>query len=55
VPVGKQSFDAQKLVDNIEQFVAHVRRLRPPTTKGTYIKKVCLATTMSPSVRIDIS
>lgn len=54
MPVGKVSFDSDKLTDNIEEFVAHVKKLRPASTKGTYIKKVCLSATMSPAVRIEV-
>jgi len=54
VAVGKASFESDKLVENIESFLAHVRSLRPPSAKGTYIKKVCLSATMSPAVQIDV-
>lgn len=52
--VGKISFDEQKLAENTEAFIAHMRRIRPPTSKGTYFKKVCLCTTMSPSVQLAV-
>ncbi len=55
VPVGKESFDDQRLVENVAAFVEHVRRIKPSTVKGTYIKKVFLTTTMSPSVQVDLS
>lgn len=51
--VGKQSFDTQKLVENIEAFVAHIKKMRPSAAKGTYIKKVCVSATMSPSVTVE--
>ena len=54
VVVGKQSFDSEKLKDNIEAFVAHIKKIKPATSKGTYIKKMCLSATMSPSVIISI-
>ena len=54
VAVGKASFEAEKLLENIEAFLSHVRSLRPASTKGTYIRKVCLSATMSPSVQIDL-
>ena len=54
VPVGKVSFDADKLVDNIRMFIDHIRSLRPSSTKGAYIKKVSLSTTMSPAVELDV-
>ncbi len=53
VPVGKASFDTDKLVENIDAFMTHVKKLRPTSTKGVYIKKVCLAATMSPAVAIQ--
>jgi len=54
IPVGKVSFDADKLAENINMFIGHVRSQRPTTTKGAYIKKVCVSTTMSPSVELDV-
>jgi len=54
LPVGKCGFEAEKLVENIEAFLAHVRKLRPASTKGTYIKKACLSATMSPSVQVAV-
>lgn len=52
--VGKQSFDKQKLVENIEAFVSHIKKVKPATSKGTYIKKACLAATMSPGVMVNV-
>jgi len=54
VVVGKQSFDNQKLIENIEAFVAHIKKIKPSAAKGTYIKKVFLAATMSPSVAVNM-
>lgn len=54
MPVGKMSFEPDKLTENIEQFIAYVKKLRPASTKGTYIKKACLSATMSPAVRIEV-
>ena len=53
--VGKLSFDEKKLTENIDTFITHIKRLRPNTTKGTYIKKVCICATMSPSVQVDVA
>jgi large subunit ribosomal protein L1 len=50
--VGKMSFDATKLVDNINALVNFVTTLKPSTVKGTYVKGVTICATMSPSVRI---
>jgi len=54
VVVGKQSFDKQKLIENIEAFVAHIKKTKPVSAKGTYIKKMCLSATMSPGVLVSI-
>lgn len=51
-PVGKISFDTEKLIENILTVVDAVIKLKPAQTKGTYIKDVYLSTTMGPSVRI---
>ncbi|MGA2264852.1 MAG: 50S ribosomal protein L1 [Phycisphaerae bacterium] len=53
-PVGKVSFEETQLAQNIEAFIGHIKRLKPPTAKGTYIKKACLSAAMSPSVRLDV-
>jgi len=54
VVVGKQSFDANKLVENIEAFVSHLKKIKPSAAKGTYIKKMCISSTMGPSLLINI-
>jgi len=54
VVVGKQSFDSDKLVGNIEALLSHIKRVKPVTAKGTYIKKMCLSATMSPSVMVIV-
>ena len=52
--VGKLSFDKPKLVDNINAMVAQVRKMKPATSKGAYMKKVVLKSTMSPAVPLAI-
>jgi large subunit ribosomal protein L1 len=54
VVVGKQSFDKEKLIGNIEAFVSHIKKIKPSSAKGTYIKKMCISATMSPSVMVNI-
>ena len=54
IVVGKQSFDANKLIDNIEAFVSYVKRIKPASAKGTYIKKMSLSATMSPGVFVNV-
>ncbi len=51
--VGKLSFDAPKLVDNIRAFINHVMGLKPAAVKGQYLKGIALSATMSPSVRVQ--
>ena len=52
--VGKQSFETAKLLENIEAFVAHIKKIKPSATKGTYIKKMCLSATMSPGITVNL-
>jgi len=52
--VGKQSFETEKLVDNIEAFVSHIKKIKPAAAKGTYIKKMCISGTMSPSITVSV-
>ena len=54
VVVGKQSFDKQKLVENIDAFISHIKKVKPSASKGTYIKKVSISATMSPGITIDV-
>lgn len=49
---GKLSFDDQALLENIEAFIRHIQSLKPASVKGTYVKGVSLAATMSPGVRV---
>ena len=53
VPMGRVSFPDEKLVENIEEFLNLVIKLKPAAAKGTYIKSIHLSSTMSPSVPID--
>lgn len=50
--VGKVSFDAPKLVENVKAFLDAVLRAKPAAAKGQYVKSVYLSSTMSPSVKI---
>jgi large subunit ribosomal protein L1 len=54
VVVGKQSFENEKLVGNIEALLSHIRKIKPASMKGTYIKKMCISATMSPSVIVSV-
>jgi large subunit ribosomal protein L1 len=52
-PVGKSSFEDQKLIENTKALVGAVLRAKPAAAKGKYLRSVHLCTTMSPSVKID--
>ena len=53
--VGKVSFPDVDLKENITAFVDHMRKLKPPTSKGIYIKKVCISGTMSPGIELQVA
>ena len=50
--VGRLSFDNQKLEDNINSFINHINSLKPNAVKGTYVRGIVIAATMSPGIRI---
>ena len=54
-PVGKVSFEAQKLKENILTLIDVLMKAKPSTAKGTYMKKVTLASTMGAGINLDIS
>jgi large subunit ribosomal protein L1 len=53
-PVGKVSFDADKLKGNIVALMEALIKAKPSTSKGTYLKKISLSSTMGPGVNIDV-
>lgn len=53
--VGKASFDADKLVENVRAFVDAVAKAKPTGAKGTYLKKISLSSSMGPGVSVDVS
>jgi large subunit ribosomal protein L1 len=53
--IGKASFDAAKLVENVRAFVDAVTRARPAGAKGTYVKKISLSSTMGPGLAVDLA
>lgn len=54
-PVGRVSFGADKIRDNLLALMELLLKLKPSTAKGTYVRSVALSTTMGPSVRLDPS
>lgn len=52
-PIGKASFGAEKLKDNMEALLETLLRLKPASAKGTYMKGIAVSSTMGPGVRLD--
>jgi len=53
VPMGKVSFGADKIVQNATAFLETIIRLKPASSKGTYLKSIAISTTMGPGIKID--
>jgi len=54
VLVGKVSFEVEKLVENIKSVIDVIRKLRPSTVKGIYLKNVSISSTMGPGVKLEV-
>ena len=54
VPIGKASFDNQKLLENLAALVDAVQKARPSGAKGQYIRSITLTTTMGPGIKLDL-
>lgn len=55
VPVGKRSFEAEALQENILAFMDHLKGMRPSAVKGTYIRKVSVSGSMTPGLILDLN
>ncbi|HXF05359.1 MAG TPA: 50S ribosomal protein L1 [Blastocatellia bacterium] len=55
VPIGKRSFETDKLVANAQALIDAVIHAKPASAKGKYIKSIYLSTTMSPAAKVDVS
>jgi len=55
VPIGKVSFDAQKLLENAKAIVESVTKAKPSTSKGKYLKGIHISSTMGPSIKVDVN
>ena len=51
--MGKVSFGEQKLLANIAAFMETIMRLKPPSSKGAYVKSIAISTTMGPGIKVD--
>ncbi len=54
-PIGKASFSEEQLLDNLNAFLDAVKRARPSAAKGAYVRKITLANTMGPGIKLDIA
>lgn len=55
VPIGKASFSAEKLTENLATLMTAIKKARPAAAKGSYVKKVSLTSTMGPGIKVDPS
>ena len=53
VPIGKVSFDTQKLIDNGKAVIDSIVKAKPATSKGKYLKKIFISSTMGPGIAVD--
>jgi large subunit ribosomal protein L1 len=53
VPMGKVSFGAQKILENLTAFLETIVRIKPASAKGTYLRTIAVSTTMGPGIKID--
>ena len=53
VPIGKVSFGVEKIVQNATAFLDTIVRLKPSSSKGTYLKGLAISTTMGPGIKLD--
>ncbi len=53
VPIGKVSFDLDKLYDNLAALMEAIKKARPSAAKGTYIRRITITATMAPGVKVD--
>jgi large subunit ribosomal protein L1 len=53
LPIGKTSFSAEQLAENYNAALEEVQRLKPASSKGVYLKKVTVSTTMGPGIPVD--
>ena len=51
--IGKASFDAQKLNENLHALLADLQKAKPAASKGVYLKRISVSSTMGPGVQVD--
>jgi large subunit ribosomal protein L1 len=52
-PVGKRSFDSEKLLGNAKALIDALLRAKPASAKGQYVRTITMSTTMGPGIKID--
>lgn len=55
VPIGKCSFDTTKLIDNAKAVIESIEKAKPSASKGKYLKKISISSTMGPGILLDIT
>ena len=55
VPLGKVSFDSKKLRENVKAIIDSIVKAKPATSKGKYLKKLSISSTMGPGISVDIT
>jgi large subunit ribosomal protein L1 len=53
-PIGKASFTEEQLLDNLNALLDAIKRARPPAVKGTYVRRITMANTMGPGIKLDV-
>ena len=53
IPIGKASFGEKQLYDNLAALMEAIKKARPATVKGAFIKRVTLTSTMGPGIKLD--
>jgi large subunit ribosomal protein L1 len=54
-PIGKASFSEQQLFENLQTLIEAIRRNRPASVKGAFIRRITMANAMGPGIRLDLS
>ena len=52
-PIGKKSFPAEKLVENLQTLMTAINRAKPAAAKGVYLRSVVLSSTMGPGIKVN--
>lgn len=54
-PVGKAGFSETQLLENLQAMIDAIKQARPAAAKGTYIRRITVANTMGPGIRLDVA